>query len=96
MIALRWIAGLAIVVGCMFGPHFAQAAEPFPVRPVKIIVQTAAGSSIDVAARILAESLSRKWGQQAYVLNQPGAGGALAARALAGANPDGETLLLAA
>jgi tripartite-type tricarboxylate transporter receptor subunit TctC len=96
MFTLRWIAGLAIAVCGMFGPHFAQAAEPFPVRPVKIIVQTAAGSSIDVAARILAGSLSRKWGQQAYVVNQPGAGGALAAKALAGANPDGETLLLAA
>lgn len=72
------------------------AAEPFPKRPVKIIVQTAAGSSIDVAARILAENLSRKWGQQAFVFNQPGAGGAVAARALASAPADGETLLLAA
>jgi tripartite-type tricarboxylate transporter receptor subunit TctC len=49
-----------------------------------------------VAARILAENLSRKWGQQAYVVNQPGAGGAIAARALASASPDGETLLFAA
>jgi tripartite-type tricarboxylate transporter receptor subunit TctC len=71
-------------------------AGSFPSHPVKIIVQTAAGSSIDVAARILAENLSRNWGQQAYVFNQPGAGGALAARALASAPPDGETLLFAA
>jgi tripartite-type tricarboxylate transporter receptor subunit TctC len=71
-------------------------ADIFPSRPVKIIVQTAAGSSIDVAARVLAESLSRKWGQQAYVANQPGAGGAVAARALAQAPPDGGTLLFAA
>lgn len=81
----------------LLGADSSFAAEPyFPKRPVKIIVQTAAGSSIDVAARILAESLSRKWGQQAFVLNQPGAGGAVAARALASAPPDGETLLLAA
>ncbi|MCK9908452.1 tripartite tricarboxylate transporter substrate binding protein [Microbacteriaceae bacterium K1510] len=81
----------------LFGACASVAAEPsFPKHPVKIIVQTAAGSSIDVAARILAEHLSRKWGQQAFVFNQPGAGGAVAARALASAPADGETLLFAA
>ena len=85
-----------LTLGGMFGPLAAQADEPFPSHPVKIIVQTAAGSSIDVAARIIAESLSRKWGQQAYVTNQPGAGGAIAAKSLAAANADGETLLFAA
>jgi tripartite-type tricarboxylate transporter receptor subunit TctC len=86
--ALLWL-GLS-------GAASAQSVDTFPQRPVKIIVQTAAGSSIDVAARIVAEALSRKWGQQAYVLNQPGAGGAIAAKALASAAPDGETLLFAA
>lgn len=80
----------------LLGAGTSVAADPFPKRPVKIIVQTAAGSSIDVAARILAENLSRKWGQQAFVFNQPGAGGAVAARALASAPADGETLLFAA
>jgi tripartite-type tricarboxylate transporter receptor subunit TctC len=87
---------LAVLLPLVAG-NVTSAAEPsFPKRPVKIIVQTAAGSSIDVAARILAENLSRKWGQQAFVFNQPGAGGAVAARALASAPADGETLLLAA
>jgi tripartite-type tricarboxylate transporter receptor subunit TctC len=88
-----WAA--AFTVGAL-GLATAHANETQPSRPVKIIVQTAAGSSIDVAARIVADALSRKWGQQAYVLNQPGAGGAIAAKALAGAAPDGETLLFAA
>lgn len=92
-IALRLM--LAALVPCL-GAGTLLAAEPFPKRSVKIIVQTAAGSSIDVAARILAENLSRKWGQQAFVFNQPGAGGAVAARALASAPADGETLLFAA
>src|SRR5262245_30883805 len=74
----------------------ASAADAFPQRPVKIIVQTAAGSSIDVAARLVAEALTRRWGQQALVLNQPGAGGAIAAKAIATSPPDGYTLLLAA
>jgi tripartite-type tricarboxylate transporter receptor subunit TctC len=71
-------------------------AQEFPTKPVRIIVQTAAGSSIDVAARILAEHLARRWGQQTIVLNQPGAGGAIAARALAAAPNDGYTLFFAA
>lgn len=90
----RWAAGL-VLLGLSSASH-AQNIDTFPQRPVKIIVQTAAGSSIDVAARIVAEALSRKWGQQAYVLNQPGAGGAIAAKALASAAPDGETLFFAA
>lgn len=74
----------------------AAAADPFPTRPVRVVVQTAAGSSIDLAARLLTEGLTRRWGQQAVVLNQPGAGGAIAARTLATSAPDGYTLLLAA
>src|SRR3984893_18510497 len=49
-------------------------------------------SAIDVPMRIIAEALSRVWGQQAVVINQPGAGGAIAARAAASAAPDGYTL----
>lgn len=92
---IAWRLMVAALVPFL-GVSTSRAAEPFPKRPVKIIVQTAAGSSIDVAARILAENLSRKWAQQAFVFNQPGAGGAVAARALASAPADGETLLLAA
>jgi tripartite-type tricarboxylate transporter receptor subunit TctC len=70
-------------------------AEEFPTRPVKIIVQTAAGSSLDVMARLVAERLSQVWGQQAIVVNQAGAGGVIAARATAAAAPDGHTLFMA-
>lgn len=71
-------------------------AQAYPSKAVKIIVQTAAGSSIDVAARLLAEHLTRRWGQQAFVVNQPGAGGAIATRALTTAPNDGYTLFFAA
>jgi tripartite-type tricarboxylate transporter receptor subunit TctC len=70
-------------------------AEDFPNRPVKIIVQTAAGSSLDVLARLVAEPLSQMWGQQAIIINQAGAGGLIAARALASSVADGYTLFLA-
>lgn len=69
--------------------------EEFPSRPVKIIVQTAAGSSLDVMARLVAEPLAQVWGQQVIVINQAGAGGLIASRALAASAPDGYTLFLA-
>lgn len=70
-------------------------AEDFPARPVKIIVQTSAGSTLDVMARLVTEQLSQIWGQQAIVINQAGAGGLIAARATAASAPDGYTLFMA-
>ena len=66
-------------------------AQDYPTHPVRFITDSAPGSSIDVPVRIIAEGLSRIWGQQAAVINQPGAGGAIAARTAATAAPDGYT-----
>jgi tripartite-type tricarboxylate transporter receptor subunit TctC len=71
-------------------------AQDYPTHPVRLITDSAPGSAIDVPVRIIAEGLSRVWGQQAVVVNQPGAGGAIAARAAATATPDGYTLDTAA
>jgi tripartite-type tricarboxylate transporter receptor subunit TctC len=62
---------------------------------VKIITQIGAGNGADVALRIVADHLSKIWGQQVVVANQPGAGGLFAARAAAAAPPDGHTLFMA-
>ena len=70
-------------------------AQDFPTRPVKVIVQTAAGSSLDALARLVDEQLSKIWGKDVIVVNQAGAGGLNAARAAASAVPDGYTLFLA-
>ena len=71
-------------------------AQDFPARPVRLISDSAPGSAIDVNMRIIAEGLSRVWGQQAVLINQPGGGGAIAARAAAAAAPDGYTLFMPA
>ena len=71
-------------------------AQIYPSQPVKIMVQQGPGGSLDIALRILGEQLSPILGQQVVVLNQPGAGGLIAARALASAPPDGYTLFMAA
>jgi tripartite-type tricarboxylate transporter receptor subunit TctC len=94
-VLLRWAGALLCAMTLLFTVGGYADAQGFPTKPVRIIVQTAAGSSIDVAARILADNLSRRWNQQVVILNQPGAGGAVAARALATAPDDGYTLFFA-
>ncbi len=69
----------------------AARGQDYPARPVRLITDSAPGSAIDVPVRLIAEGLSRIWGQQAVVVNQPGAGGAIAARSAATATPDGYT-----
>jgi tripartite-type tricarboxylate transporter receptor subunit TctC len=70
-------------------------AETYPAAPVKFITQLSAGSGTDPAMRIVIDQLGRIWGQQTVLINQPGAGGAIAARAAATAAPDGHTLYMA-
>jgi tripartite-type tricarboxylate transporter receptor subunit TctC len=69
-------------------------AQSFPSGPVKIVTSVGPGSSPDVCARVLADYLTRLWGQQVIVLNQPGGAGAVAIKAVAPAAPDGQTLYM--
>jgi tripartite-type tricarboxylate transporter receptor subunit TctC len=73
---------------------FAQAN--YPNKPIKIITHSAAGGAPDALLRFVAERLGAILGQQIVVINQPGAGGAIAARAGASAAPDGYTLYMPA
>lgn len=70
----------------------AAQAQSYPSKPVQIIADSSAGSTPDVALRFVTDRLSQIWGQQILVLNRPGAGGSVAARAAAEAAPDGYTL----
>jgi tripartite-type tricarboxylate transporter receptor subunit TctC len=70
-------------------------AQSFPSGPVKIVTSVGAGASPDVITRLLAEQLSRLWGQQVIVINQPGGAGAVAIKAIAPGPPDGYTLYMA-
>src|SRR5437879_7963306 len=73
----------------------ATAAEPYPVKPVRIIVAVGAGGGDDFAARQVAAKLSELLGQQFIVENRPGAGGMIGQTFVAKSPPDGYTLLLA-
>jgi tripartite-type tricarboxylate transporter receptor subunit TctC len=70
------------------------AAQPFPAKPVRIVVAYAAGGPVDTVARIAAQNLTTAWGQQVVVDNRPGSGGALGTQAVVKAPPDGYTLLV--
>ena len=70
-------------------------ALAFPDHPVKIIVPTAPGGSIDTAARIVGEKIQAKWGKPVIIENRPGASMRLGAEAVQKAPPDGHTLLVA-
>jgi tripartite-type tricarboxylate transporter receptor subunit TctC len=69
-------------------------ALAYPTRPVRIIVGAVPGSAPDVVARLIADWLSRRLGQSFFIDNRAGASGNLAAEMVAGAAPDGYTLLL--
>ncbi len=70
-------------------------AQAFPTGPVKIVSSVGAGASPDVISRLVADHLTRLWGQQVIILNQPGGAGAVAIKAVAPATPDGHTLYMA-
>src|SRR5215475_1749462 len=71
-------------------------AQDYPTKPVRIITHSAPGGSPDALLRIVGDRLAQMWGQQAVVLNHPGAGGGVAARTAAAAAPDGYTLYMPA
>ncbi len=69
-------------------------AQEYPSKPVKLVVWTAPGGSIDTLSRLMGEKLSLRWKQPVVVENKPGASGILASEYVAKAPADGHTLLV--
>lgn len=69
-------------------------AQNYPTRPIRIIVVSTPGGSVDTMARAVGPRLAARWGQQVLVDNRPGAGGTIAAELVAKAPPDGYTLIM--
>ena len=93
---------IALSTAQAFAPNLlvpeAPAQTPkadFPHRPVRLIVPVAAGGPTDIVARMLAEKLSAKWGQQVVVENKGGAGTNIGNEYVAQSDPDGYTVLFA-
>jgi tripartite-type tricarboxylate transporter receptor subunit TctC len=81
----------AAVVGSLTGLTAARAQD-YPTKPIRLIIATAAGGLMDVAARVAAESLDKSLGQRLVIENRSGSGGNIGAEAVAKADPDGYTL----
>src|SRR5215468_6313542 len=85
------VAVAAALATCLASP---APAQTFPERTVKLIVPVPPGGSTDAIARMVTLRMQAILGQPVIIENQPGAGGLIAARAVAAANPDGYTLLI--
>ena len=95
---MRWIKfGLLALaaLGISLATDLGRAQDAFPSRLVRIVVPYPPGGGTDTLARLIADQLSRKWGQSAIVENIGGAAGNIGSAEVARAAPDGHTLLLA-
>jgi tripartite-type tricarboxylate transporter receptor subunit TctC len=85
----RWtIAALGLALAAAAG------AQPYPVRPITLIVPYTPGTGIDIVARTVGPKLVDRWGQAVVVENRPGASGNIGANAVAKAQPDGYTMMV--
>jgi len=85
---LRALIGPLVLCG---GPAVAQ---PYPTKPVRLVVGFAPGGATDVVARIVAQRLGEAWNHSVVVENRPGASGMIGAELVARSAPDGHTLLV--
>jgi tripartite-type tricarboxylate transporter receptor subunit TctC len=90
-IFFRWLTLATLAL-----PAAAMAADvtfDYPNKPIRVVIGFGAGSTVDISARVIGRGLSESWKQQVIADNRPSAGGIIAAQLVAGANPDGYTLL---
>ncbi len=83
-------SSLVLIAACLSGVSIAQ---PYPTKPIRMIVPNAPGGLADTAARLVAGKLSESFGQQVIVDNRVGAGSTIGTQAAVRATPDGYTLL---
>ena len=85
---------LGACAGLMAFACISAWAQPYPVKPVRIINPFSPGGSLDLVARLLAKHMSAELGQSVLVENRPGAGGTIGVETVAKAPADGYTLLI--
>jgi len=94
MTSARKLAAIAAVLALWHGT--ADAADPYPVKPIRLIVPYAAGGTGDIIGRLVGGKLAEVVGQTVIIENRPGAGGNIGAEVAVRAAPDGYTVVIAA
>ena len=84
----------ALIGALVFASALACQAQTYPSRSIRLVVGFPPGGGVDVVARLFADKLSASLGQSVVVENRPGASGSIAGRQVAGAEPDGHTVLV--
>src|SRR5262249_44096760 len=84
----------ALIAAALACGATASSAQGFPEKPIRFVVGFTPGGPSDILARALGQKLGERWSQQVVIENRPGAGGNVAAEAVAKSAPDGYTWLL--
>lgn len=87
-------SALWVLVFPFLAAPLAQAADSYPLRPIRVVVPTGAGGITDILARLIGQKLGERLGQQVVIDNRPGASGIVGSQLVAAATPDGHTLLM--
>ena len=89
---MKWLRRLCFAAAAAAALNGPARAQDYPNKPIRLIIPTAAGGLMDVAARVAADSLDKSLGQRLVIENRAGSGGNIGAEAVAKAEPDGYTL----
>lgn len=90
---LGWLVAMSVAAASVIPA--AASAQPYPTRPLRIVVGFQAGGGVDISSRAIGKQLTEALGQSVIIDNRPGASGNIAAEIVAKAQPDGYTLLMA-
>ena len=88
------LAVAACFIGSVAPAHAASTQSAYPTKPIRVVVAFGPGGVADIVARLVGKKLNESFGQSVVVDNRPGAGGIVASKLVAGAAPDGYTLLV--
>jgi tripartite-type tricarboxylate transporter receptor subunit TctC len=94
MLFARSSISLSLVTCALCLGYGGALAQPYPSKPIRIVVPFTPGSASDILSRLIGPKMSEAWGQQVVVDNRPSAGGTVAGEIVARATPDGHTLML--